>query len=135
MRSEIVAEVRARATQARRVANNMHNRDAQLELMEMADALEAHADELESDDAPNAVAPSSAPNGERLSYLTKGIRRTQLKRDQKAMLLASIQSGLSEPSHGMTMDEAIIILSQDIADYDEILARFKRAEGTQGRSL
>lgn len=133
MRSEIVAEVRARAAQARLVANNMHNRDAELELREIADALEAHADELESNDAPNSVAP--AHDGPRLSYLNKGIQKTQLKRDQKAMLLASIQSGLSEPSHGMTKDEAIIILSQDLADYDEILARFKRAEDTQRRPL
>lgn len=124
MRSEIIAEVRARAAQARRLANNMRNRGAQFELRDIADALEAHADELEISDAP--IGPPTT-DGARLSYLDKGIRKTQLKRDQKASLLASIQAGLSKPSHGMTRDEAITMLSQDLADYDQILARFKRA--------
>jgi hypothetical protein len=60
-----------------------------------------------------------------LTYFNKGIAKTQIKRDHKAMLLASIEAGGCEPSHGMTKDEAITILSQDIADYDEILARLR----------
>lgn len=61
-----------------------------------------------------------------LTYFSKGIEKTQLKRDQKAMLLASVRAGRCEPSHGMTKEEAVTILIQDIADYDEILARFRR---------
>lgn len=61
-----------------------------------------------------------------LTYISKGIVKTQLKRDHKAALLQSVRAGLSEPSHGMTRDEAITMLTQDIADYDEILARFRR---------
>ena len=60
-----------------------------------------------------------------MSYLSRGFAKTQLKRDRKAALLASIQADLCEPSHGMTKHEAITILSQDIAEYDEILARFR----------
>lgn len=60
-----------------------------------------------------------------MAYFSKGIATTQLKRDHKAMLLAAIEAGGREPSHGMTKEEAITILSQDIADYDEILARFR----------
>ncbi len=60
-----------------------------------------------------------------LTYFNKGIATTQLKRDRKATLLASIEAGVYEPSHGMTKEEAIVILSQDISDYDEILARFR----------
>jgi hypothetical protein len=61
-----------------------------------------------------------------LTYFGKGIEKTQLKRDSKATLLASIRAGGCEPSHGMTKEEAITILAQDIADYDEILARLRR---------
>lgn len=60
-----------------------------------------------------------------MTYFSKGIAKTQIKRDQKAMLLASIQTGAREPSHGMTREQAIMILTQDIADYDEILARLR----------
>jgi hypothetical protein len=60
-----------------------------------------------------------------LTYFSKGVATTQLRRDQKASLLELIRAGLREPSHGMTKEEAIVILSQDIADYDEILARFR----------
>jgi hypothetical protein len=60
-----------------------------------------------------------------LTYFSKGIEKTQLKRDHKAALLASVRADLSEPSHGMTKEEAITILMQDIADYDEILARLR----------
>lgn len=63
--------------------------------------------------------------GSALSYLSKGIAKTQLKRDQKATLLAAVRAGHSEPSHGMTKQEAVTMLVQDIADYDEILARFR----------
>lgn len=64
--------------------------------------------------------------GIRLTYFSRGIATTQLKRDQKATLLASIRAGTCEPSHGMTKDEATAILIQDIADYDDILAGLRR---------
>ena len=63
-----------------------------------------------------------------MSYSGKGIAKTQLKRDHKAALLASIRNGLCEPSHGMTKEEAITMLSQDIADYDDILANLRRSQ-------
>ena len=65
-----------------------------------------------------------------MTYLSKGIVKTQLKRDHKAKLLASIEAGVAEPSHGMTRHEAILILSQDIADYDQILARLRNHDGS-----
>lgn len=61
-----------------------------------------------------------------MTYFRKGIANTELKRDRKAMLLESVRDGSSEPSHGMTRDEAITMLMQEIADYDEILTRFRR---------
>jgi len=61
-----------------------------------------------------------------LTYLSQGIEQTQRKRDDKATLLASVSAGGREPSHGMTKEEAIIILLQDIADYDAILAGLRR---------
>lgn len=64
--------------------------------------------------------------GRGLTYFSKGIAKTQLKRDHKATLLESVRTGRSEPSHGMTKDEAVTMLVQDIADYDEILARLRR---------
>jgi hypothetical protein len=60
-----------------------------------------------------------------LTYFGKGIQKTQLKRDHKAALLVSVRAGLCEPTHGMTKQEAITMLSQDIADYDEILVRLR----------
>ena len=60
-----------------------------------------------------------------MTYLSKGIEKTQLKRDKKATLLESVRAGSSEPSHGMTKDEAVTMLIQDIADYDDILARLR----------
>lgn len=60
-----------------------------------------------------------------MTYFLKGLEKTRFKRDQKAMLLASIRADRCEPSHGMTKEEAITILVQDIADYDQILARFR----------
>ena len=63
--------------------------------------------------------------GRMLTYFDKGIVKTQIKRDQKARLLASIRAGSCGAPHGMTRDEAVTILLQDIADYDEILARFR----------
>lgn len=65
-----------------------------------------------------------------MTYFSKGIAKTQLKRDHKAALLERVRAGCSEPSHGMTKDEAVKILTQDIADYDEILARFRRHENS-----
>ncbi len=67
-----------------------------------------------------------------MTYFSKGIEQTQLKRDQKAALLASVRVGRSEPAHGMSKDEAITILLQDIADYDRILERLR--EGVAGRT-
>ena len=67
--------------------------------------------------------------GGSLTYFSKGIAQTQLKRDYKARLLASIRADLRTPSHGMTKDQAIVILSQDIADYDEILGRLRGHDG------
>lgn len=67
----------------------------------------------------------SVRQGSGLTYFRKGIEKTQLKRDQKATLLESIRAGRCEPSHGMTKEEAITILLQDIDDYDEILARLR----------
>lgn len=61
-----------------------------------------------------------------MTYFSKGIAKTQLKRDHKAALLVSVRAGSSEPSHGMTREEAVTMLVQDIADYDEILARLRR---------
>ena len=66
--------------------------------------------------------------GRRLTYFRKGIVNTELKRDRKATLLESVRDGSSKPSHGMTRDEAITMLLQDIADYDEILTLLRRHE-------
>ena len=66
----------------------------------------------------------------RLTYFSKGIEKTQLKRDHKAALLESVRTGSGEPAHGMTKDEAVRMLVQDIADYDEILARLRRHGGS-----
>ena len=60
-----------------------------------------------------------------MTYFSKGIESTQLKRDHKATLLASVRAGASEPSHGLSREDAITMLIQDIADYDEILARLR----------
>ena len=49
-------DYRARATQARRIAENMHNHQARIELIGMADALDAEADILDGN-APNLAAP------------------------------------------------------------------------------
>lgn len=66
-----------------------------------------------------------------MSYVNKGLTKTQLKRDNKAALLAAIQADLCTPSHGMTKEEAVTILSQDIADYEAILGRLRHAGSTQ----
>lgn len=65
-----------------------------------------------------------------LTYFSKGIEKTQLKRDHKATLLESVRAGRSAPSHGMTQKEAITMLIQDIADYDEILTRLRSHDGS-----
>jgi hypothetical protein len=59
-----------------------------------------------------------------LNYLVKGIEQTLLKRERKSTILESVRSGRSQPPHGMTKEEAVILFSQDIADYDAILLRF-----------
>ena len=46
------AGYRARAAQARRISLNMHNRAAQIELRDMADALDAEAKRLEQAQEP-----------------------------------------------------------------------------------
>ena len=69
-----------------------------------------------------------------MTYFSKGIEKTRLKRDQKATLLASVRAGRSDPLHGMTKDEAITILLQDIADYDEILTRLRRNDDANVRA-
>jgi len=51
-----------------------------------------------------------------LTYFSKGIEKTMLKRDRKAALLESVRTGRSEPLHGMTKDEAVTMLVQDIAE-------------------
>jgi hypothetical protein len=49
-------DYRARATQARRIAEYMHNHQARIELIGMADALDAEADILDGN-SPNPAAP------------------------------------------------------------------------------
>jgi len=61
-----------------------------------------------------------------LTYFSKCIEKTQLRRDNKATLLESVRAGRSLPAHGMTKDEAVTMLTQDIADYDQILARLRK---------
>ncbi|GAA3902062.1 hypothetical protein GCM10022276_20980 [Sphingomonas limnosediminicola] len=61
-----------------------------------------------------------------MTYFSKGVEKTQLKRDQKAAQLASIRDGSCEPTQGMTKEEATTMLLQDIADYDAILAGLRR---------
>lgn len=52
------ADYRARATQARRIAKNMHNNQARIDLNHMADALDAEADQLEHSATPNPIPPA-----------------------------------------------------------------------------
>jgi hypothetical protein len=65
-----------------------------------------------------------------LAYLSNGVEKTQLKRDRKVSVLESVRAGRSEPSHGMTREEAVKMLTQDIADYDEILERLRRHDNS-----
>jgi hypothetical protein len=74
--------------------------------------------------------PSFSTGDSGLSYFSKGIEKTQIKRDDKATMLAAVRDGRCEPSHGMTKEDAITILIQDIADYDQILARLRTHNGT-----
>ena len=66
--------------------------------------------------------------GAGLTYFSNGIEKTQLKRDRTASYLASVRDGRREPPHGMSKDDAVTMLLQDIADYDEILGRFRISE-------
>jgi hypothetical protein len=59
MASENAGDYRARAAQARRISVNMHNRAAQVELRDMADALDAEAERLEGDTNGD---PTTPPN-------------------------------------------------------------------------
>lgn len=57
MATNSAAEFRARATQARRIADNMDNLDAQIGMRDMAEALDAEADRLEGGEPPNLLPP------------------------------------------------------------------------------
>lgn len=48
MPDQIAAEIRARAEQARRLSTEIKNRQAQAELVQIADALDAEAETLDS---------------------------------------------------------------------------------------
>lgn len=63
-----------------------------------------------------------------LTYVTKGIEKTELRRDHKVALLAAVRAGHSEPLNGLTQEEAITMLLQDIADYEHILTRLRRQD-------
>ena len=52
-------EYRARATQARRIAESMHNQQARIELIGMADALDAEADSLEVSASKSTALPAN----------------------------------------------------------------------------
>jgi hypothetical protein len=60
MATESADQYRARATQARRISDNMHNRQAQIELRDMADALDAEAKRLD-DEEGTTTKPSIEP--------------------------------------------------------------------------
>ena len=55
MHVHTAAELRAQAAHARRLADEMYNRDAQADLRKIADSLEAEAEELERSQAPNEL--------------------------------------------------------------------------------
>ena len=57
MATESSDAFRARATQARRISDNMQNDEARIELRDMADALDTEADRLEREQTPNAIPP------------------------------------------------------------------------------
>lgn len=59
MATETSDAFRARATQARRISDGMHNREAQTELRLMADELDAEADRLDGDDLSDPMPPSA----------------------------------------------------------------------------
>lgn len=65
-----------------------------------------------------------------MAYLSNGVEKTQRKRDRKVTVLESVRAGRSEPAHGMTREEAVKMLTQDIADYDEILERLRRHDNS-----
>ena len=81
---------------------------------------------IESRDFPHPCYARRNGEDSGLTYSIERIAKTQHKRDHKATLLESVRSGHSEPSHGMTKEDAVTILIQDIADYDAILARLRR---------
>lgn len=55
MANETAAELRTRAAQARRIADNLHSDQACFELRQIADALEAEADKLERANVPSGM--------------------------------------------------------------------------------
>ena len=63
------------------------------------------------------------------TFLERGIEKTQARRDRKAQQLAAVRSGESGPGHGLSTEDAVIMLLQDIADYDLILTRLRRQNG------
>lgn len=59
MASNNADNYRARAAQARRIAENMHSHQARIELIEMAEALDAEADGLEQSEASDPPSPTA----------------------------------------------------------------------------
>ena len=57
MATESADDFRARAAQARRISVKMNSRSAQVELSDMADALDAEAERLENVEEPEPEPP------------------------------------------------------------------------------
>jgi hypothetical protein len=64
-----------------------------------------------------------------VTHFANGIAQTQLKRDKKAALLAAVEAGDTQDLRGMTQRDMITMLTQDVADYDDILARLRQLDG------
>lgn len=63
------------------------------------------------------------------TFFERGIVHTEAKRDRKLEQLAAVRSGEAEPAHGMSLDEAVTLLLQDIADFDRILIGLRKQNG------
>lgn len=61
MATDRANQFRVRAAQARRISDNMHNRKAQIELRDMADALDEEAKRLDEEEA-TTTKPSNKPS-------------------------------------------------------------------------
>ena len=57
MPAATAAELRAQASHARHLADKMNNEDAEQELRQIADALEADADDLDVSEPPTLMPP------------------------------------------------------------------------------